>query len=367
MRILICSDSYLGEEVFREAFADLATVHQISYLQMDENRRLRPSSPSERGVREYLGHPKQIADSLDLHDVLIVHGAPVTDAVLDACPELRLIGCARGGPVNIDVAAATQRGVLVVTAPGRNAASVADLTMAFLVMLSRRIQQAQQRLAVDGSFSDSPYDGREFIGRDLQGQTLGLVGFGRVAERVVTRAAAFGMRLVAFDPFREIPPAGQVVATDRLDDLLAAADFVSLHARATADNENMIDSAAFERMRPGSWLVNTARETLVDESSLYQALISGHLAGAALDVLRPTPPGRPSPLLSMKQVIVTPHIGGATHETLSRGAAMLAAEVRRFAAGERPHNVLNPDSLSVGHGLAVIPHRSSEVNEATHD
>jgi D-3-phosphoglycerate dehydrogenase / 2-oxoglutarate reductase len=361
MRILICSDSYLGPDVFRVAFADLARVHDISYLPMDEDRRLRPVSASEHRIREYLGHPEQIAESLDRHDVLIVHGAPVTGAVMDACPQLRLIGCARGGPVNVDVPAATERGVPVVSAPGRNAESVADLTMAFLVMLARGVNQAQRRLAVTGMFSDSAYDGKDFLGRDLQGQKLGLVGFGRVAERVADRAAAFGMEILAFDPYRKIPAARQVTAVDRLDDLLGAANFVSLHARATRENENMLGAAAFARMRRGSWLVNTARETLVDEDSLYHALLTGQLAGAALDVLRPTAPDSRSPLLDLAQVIVTPHIGGATHETLSRGALMLAAEVARFAAGERLLNVINLPAVAVPAATMDV------VAEVSHD
>jgi D-3-phosphoglycerate dehydrogenase len=277
-------------------------------------------------------------------EVLVVQGAPVTDAVLDAAPELRLVGCARGGPVNVDVDAVTARGLPLVNTPGKNAEAVADLTLAFAVMLARGLPAAQ-RFVAEGNRLLSNWDGARFLGHDLRGQTLGLVGYGQIGRRVAERAEAFGSRVIAYDPYAE--PDGVAEPVRELSQLLARSRFVSLHARATPETENMIDQAALWTMPRGSFLINTARETMVDESALDAALGSGQLAGAALDVTRqPSVQARePHPLLRHPNVILTPHIGGATDETLARGAEMLAAEIRRFAAGEPlVHQINQPAS-----------------------
>jgi D-3-phosphoglycerate dehydrogenase / 2-oxoglutarate reductase len=332
-------------QVFREAFARLEAEHEIRYEQIDEDRVLEPGTPSERAIREYAGHPGQLVDLLYDDDVLVVHGAPVTDAVLDAAPRLSLVCCARGGPVNVDVGAATQRGLPVATTPGKNAEAVADLTVAFLVMLARQLPTVQRFLVDRGRIGDSTFEGAEFLGHDLGGRLLGLVGFGQVGRRVAARAQAFGMTVLVHDPYVNGEPAEGVERVGRLDDLLRRTDFVSVHARATAETENLFDAAAFAAMRAGAFFVNTARETFVDEDALLAALRSGHLAGAALDVLRRVAPGARHPLVDAPGVIVTPHIGGATHETLVRGAEMLAGEIERLAVGDAPYHVVNREAL----------------------
>jgi D-3-phosphoglycerate dehydrogenase len=179
------------------------------------------------------------------------------------------------------------------------------------------------------------------MGHDLGGHVLGLVGFGNVGSRVHRRAVAFGMRLLVYDPYVRV---GELASTEEvatLEDLLARSDFVSLHVRANADTENLFGTTQFAAMKPASYFVNTARESLVDEVALDAALASGHLAGAALDVVRPRAVAGPHPLLRHENVVITPHIGGATHETLLRGVTMVAEEVRRFAAGEPLRAVVN--------------------------
>jgi D-3-phosphoglycerate dehydrogenase len=347
VRILVAGDSFMPVEVFRRAFAALEPEHEIRYIQMDAARVLAPATPSEKVIREFEGHPAQLAELLAGEQVLIVHGAPVTGAVLDAAPSLELVGCARGGPVNVDVGAATARGVAVAHTPGKNAESVADLTLAFLVMLARGIRAAQEFLLAGGELGGSNFEGAQFLGDDLGGRVLGLVGFGQVGRRVALRALAFGMDVLVHDPFVEPSEATDVRFVD-LDELLAGSDFVSLHARASADNEQLFDASAFAAMKPGAAFVNTARASLVDEEALVQALESGHLAGVALDVVRPRPDGSRHPLIGHRRAVITPHIGGATHQTLARGAQMLADEIARLAAGQAPGNVVNREALVKG-------------------
>jgi D-3-phosphoglycerate dehydrogenase len=341
MKILVVGDSFVPVPVFERGLAGLRAAHRLEYLQLDESKELVPRSASELSLREYLGTPAELSARIGDAEVLIVHGAPVTDEVLAAAPALRLICCARGGPVNVDVAAASARHIPLVNTPGKNAESVADQALAFMIMLARGFPRAQRFLTDGGVLGESAYEGARFMGHDLGGHVLGLVGFGNVGSRVHRRAVAFGMRLLVYDPYVRV---GELASTEEvatLEDLLARSDFVSLHVRANADTENLFGTTQFAAMKPASYFVNTARESLVDEVALDAALASGHLAGAALDVVRPRAVAGPHPLLRHENVVITPHIGGATHETLLRGVTMVAEEVRRFAAGEPLRAVVN--------------------------
>lgn len=332
MKVLVFGDSYMPEAVFRGGLAALEGEHEVTYLELEEDRAFEPQSASERGLREYLGAPAQLIEQLGDHEVLVFHGAPVTAAVLDAGRSLRLLCCARGGPVNVDLEAAAERGIPVVRTPGKNAEAVADLTLAFLVMLARGLPTAQRFLAEGGTLGESAFEGKQFFGHDLGGHTLGLLGYGNVGKRVAARARAFGMELIAHDPYAEGMEADGVEEVT-LGELLGGSHFLSLHARETAETERLMDAAAFARMRTGSYLVNTARPSLIDEAALAAALGDGQLAGAALDVVEDG-----APFAGLDSVILTPHVGGATEETLARGASMLRTEIERLARGEAPLN-----------------------------
>ena len=341
MKILAVGDSFVPVPVFQRGLAGLEGAHQIEYLQLDESQELVATTASESSIREYLGTPAQIAARVGSAEILIVHGAPVTEEVLAAGPHLRLICCARGGPVNVDVAALSARQVPLVNTPGKNAESVADQALAFMIMLARGFPRAQRFLVEGGTLGESAFEGARFLGHDLGGHVLGLLGFGNVGSRVQRRAHAFGMHTVVYDPYVRI---GELPATEQvstLEALLAKSDFVSLHVRATAETRNFFGAAEFNAMKPGSYFVNTARESLVDEQALDDALSSGRLAGAALDVVKARSQGGPHPLLRHDNVVITPHIGGATHETLLRGVTMVADEIERFVAGEPLRAVVN--------------------------
>jgi D-3-phosphoglycerate dehydrogenase len=337
MRILVLGDSYCPAAALGDAFGRLGSEHEVLLRDVVDEPDWRPMTPSETGLREYLGSPRQTIDALMAAapvDVLVVQGAPVSDAVLDAAPSLRLVGVARGGPVNVDVAAASARGIPVVTTPGKNADAVAELTLAFMVMLFRRLPEVIRHVEGGGEFGHDNYEGAHWFGHDLAGHTLGIVGFGQVGRRVAIRARSFGMALEVHDPYVE-PSVVVAEGADPVDlpTLLERSDVVSLHARATAANRGMIGLAEIDRMRPGSYLINTARETLVDEHALIDALAAGQLAGVALDVVSPSPSEGRHPLLAFPNVIVTTHIGGATMETLHHGGEVIVAEIERLVAG----------------------------------
>jgi D-3-phosphoglycerate dehydrogenase len=341
MKILVVGDSFVPVPVFERGLAVLQGAHQLEYVQLDESKELVPISASEGSIREYLGTPGQIAGRVRDAEILIVHGAPVTQEVLAAAPNLRLICCARGGPVNVDVAALSARQIPLINTPGKNAESVADQALAFMIMLARGFPKAQRFLIEGGTLGDSAFEGARFIGHDLGGHALGLVGFGNVGSRVHRRALAFGMRVVVYDPYVRVGELASTEQVSTLAELLAKSDFVSLHLRATAETQNFFGAKQFKAMKPASYFLNTARESLVHEEALDAALASGHLAGAALDVVRPRSQPGPHPLLRHENVVITPHVGGATHETLLRGVTMIADEIMRFAAGEPLRAVVN--------------------------
>jgi D-3-phosphoglycerate dehydrogenase len=346
MRVLAVADSYMPPRYFREAFAVLEPDHEVEYFQVDADRLFTPTTESELKLKEFQGSPAELVERMPEVEILVLQGAPVTAEVLEAAPELKLLCCARGGPVNVDMDAVSARGLPLVNTPGKNAEAVADQTIAFLVMLARGFPKAQRFLEEGNQLKDN-WEGAKFMGSDLRRHTLGLVGYGQVGHRVALRALPFGMSVLVYDPYLDLDAHEAVEQVKTLDELLAASDFVSLHARATAENGNMFDAAAFAKMKPGSWFVNTARDTLVDEDALDEALASGQLAGAALDVVRTSTQIGRHRLLRHENVIITPHIGGATRETLLQGAEMIAKEILNFAAGRPLVNVVNRPAVGV--------------------
>jgi D-3-phosphoglycerate dehydrogenase len=349
VRVLVIGDPFMPVSVYTPFLAALGDRIAVDSMQIADIASAPPRTKSERRLREYVGDPADVARAAAGHEVLIVHGAPVSAEVLDAAP-IRLVCCARGGPVNVDVAAATDRGIPVVNTPGKNAAAVAELTIAFALLLIRAVPRASRYLAERGSLAESVFEGSDFFGREAASITLGLVGFGRVGREVAVRARALGFALLAYDPLLPAAAADGVEMVP-LEVLLERSDIVSVHARATPENRHMFSHAEFARMRPGALFINTARESLVDEPALQAALEQGVLGGAGLDVLERPPDGTRHPLLATPNVLVTPHIGGATTETLARGAQRAVAAVASLLAGRVPDDVMNPQVLNAGKAM----------------
>jgi phosphoglycerate dehydrogenase-like enzyme len=235
----------------------------------------------------------------------------------------------------------------VVITPGKNADAVAELTIAFMVMLARRLPEVIRHVESGGEFGHDNYEGAHWFGHDLAGHVLGLIGFGQIGRRVAARAIPFGMRIVVSDPFVD-PAVIRASGAEPMDlaGLLETADFVSIHARATPDNRGLIGPAEVARMKSGCYLINTARDSLIDEDAVRDGLATGRVAGLALDVVSPSPATGRHPLLAFPNVIITTHIGGATHETLHHGGEMAAAEIRRLIAGEPLVNLADRSVLA---------------------
>lgn len=322
----------MSSEVFRTALSGnlLNVPVDVVTIEADQD-----PGDARDSVAEFEGSPEEVADLIDGHTIVLVHGAPVTRNVLKQNPSLRLLGVARGGPVNIDLAAAREHGVTVTTTPGKNAQGVADLTLGFLIQLWRNVTPSYRHVLDaalgDDTISDSAFQGARWFGAELQGRRLGLLGLGNVARRVAAHALSLGMEVMSYDPFisEEVPG---VTMYGSLQEMLGLLDGLSLHARVTPENRHLVDREVLAGLPRGAILVNTARESLVEENHLLEALNTGHLSGAALDVFEPD--GRWKDLVRHPRVLVTPHIAGATHETLARGAHMLVEEVARFLSGE---------------------------------
>ncbi|MDW8327802.1 MAG: phosphoglycerate dehydrogenase [Anaerolineales bacterium] len=270
------------------------------------------------------------------YDALIVRsGTAVNRELIERCGRLKIIGRAGVALDNVDIAAATERGVMVMNTPESAALAAAEHTLALLLALCRHLP------AADASVRRGDWERSRYWGVQLDGKTLGLIGFGRVGRLVAPRAQAFGLNVLAYDPYVEPEIARRAnVTLTTLDELLARADFVSLHPLLAEGPRQLIGAAELARMRPGARLINTAHGALVDEAALLAALQSGRLAGAALDVFAVEPPGR-SPLFELPNVVVTPHLSSSTFEAQRDVALQIAQQVLDALRGQNYRNVVN--------------------------
>ena len=298
-----------------------------------------------RGI-ETIEEPGLAPDALralvaDIDGLVVRSATKVTADVLAAAPALRVVGRAGIGVDNVDVAAATQKGVVVMNTPFGNAITTAEHAIAMMFALARRIPQA------DRSTRTGKWEKARFMGSELTGKTLGIIGCGNIGSIVAERAQGLRMKVIAYDPFLS-PERAADCGVDKveLETLFRAADFVSLHVPLTDATKGIVDAAAMALMKPGVRIVNCARGGLVVEEDLAAALESGHVAGAALDVFATEPPPADHPLLAMENVIATPHLGASTTEAQEKVAVQVAEQVADFLTTGTIVNALNMPSVT---------------------
>ncbi|MCC5954601.1 MAG: 2-hydroxyacid dehydrogenase [Natronohydrobacter sp.] len=310
----------------QDAWPDLPMEHGYAVEGMD-------------GLKEYFGTADDVVEFIGDAQILVTHLAPMSRGMFARLPDLRMIAVSRGGPVNIDMAAARAHGVRVVNTPGRNSTAVAEFTLGAILSETRRIRAGHEALRA-GEWRGDLYRA-DVTGRELSEMTVGVIGYGAIGSRVVRLLRAFGTKVLVCDPYVQLSEADardpEISHVD-LETVLTESDIVSMHARVTEETRGMMDSDAFARMKPDAIFINTARGPLCDYEALYEALVSGQIAGAMLETFSVEPAPADWPLLQLPNVTLTPHIAGASVRTVTYAAEQAAEEVRRYLAGESPRN-----------------------------
>ena len=287
--------------------------------------------------------PEELATRIldDAIEILVIESDFVFQEVFEEAKSLKLVGVCRGTTSHVDVGSATEHGVLVVNTPGRNAQAVAEHALGLMLALARRIHTAHRYVA-EGSWNNPAEPYISMRGIELAGRTLGIIGLGAIGSRLARLGCAIGMKIIAYDPY--VKSAAKSVRLTDLDEVMGKSDFVSIHMPPVPKTEGMIDAQLIGRMKAQAFLINTTGTSVVDMSALTEALRAHRIGGAAFDVFETHPLAPDSPLLALDNVVLTPHIGGATDETIERHSEAMADDVLRFVDGKRPRNLVNPEA-----------------------
>ncbi|MGN6537115.1 MAG: 2-hydroxyacid dehydrogenase [Mesorhizobium sp.] len=341
-KIAIFGDNFMLPDIFRAEIEKRCG----DGLDIRMHRSPWPDEPMEHGyarkgldgLKEYFGDPDEVMAFIADAEVFVTQLAPVSRGMLERLPALKLVAVSRGGPVNIDMAAAREHGVTVVNTPGRNASAVAEFAIGAILAETRLIRVGHESLR-KGEWRGDLYRA-DRTGRELSEMTVGVVGYGAIGTKVVRLLRAFGCRILVCDPYVQLSADDRQAGVElvALDDLLARSDVVTLHPRVTEETRNMIDRESIARMKPGVIFVNTARGPLADYEALYEALAEGRIASAMLETFAVEPVPADWPLLQLPNVTLTPHIAGASVRTVTYAAEQAAEEVRRYLAGQPPLN-----------------------------
>jgi D-3-phosphoglycerate dehydrogenase len=283
------------------------------------------------------------------YEIVIVEGDEVKEEVIEGA-DLKIIASARDNPNNVSITAANAKGTPVIGAPGRNTIAVAELTLALMLSQARRIVAADRMLKNDfmvDDYSDFAQMYKTTNGFELHGRTVGIIGLGKIGFEVAKRLQAFGVDILVHDPYAPQDRLKEVSAKDvSLEDLLRNSDIVTVHCPPTDETKGMLGADQFGLMKETAIFINTARASITDEYALREALESGKIAGAGLDVFSMEPVDCDNEFLELENVIVTPHIGGNTVDTIERQSIMIAKDIQAILEGGRPENVLNPEVLN---------------------
>lgn len=343
LRTVIVGDALLPTGVIAEALepldGPLEVIASLNWGPPDEAEVDRMALRLEHEGPTAERPPEELWARLASADLLVVHYCPVSREVIEGAASLRFLATCRAGTENLDVGAATEAGVLVLHVIGRTTEAVSDFAVGLLLSEVRNIARAHARLAAgrwDKSFVTSPFT------PELEGRTIGIVGFGEVGRALARKLQGFGMRRLAFDPFvddERIRDGGAEPAT--LETLIRESDFISLHARLEPGEPPLIGDRELGAMKPTAYLINTARSSLLDTDALVRSLRERRIAGAALDVHDREPMGEDHPLLELDNVTLTPHLASSTKECAEKSPRILAEDIRRVIRGERPRFAVN--------------------------
>jgi D-3-phosphoglycerate dehydrogenase len=341
-KIAIIGDRFMLPEVFRSEI-EKACGMGLDIRMLEQPW---PDEPMEHGyavngldgLKEYFGDPDEVVDFIGDAEILVTQLAPLSDGMMKRLPDLKLVAVSRGGPVNIDMAAARLNGIRVVNVPGRNASAVAEFTIGAILAETRLIRVGHESMR-KGEWRGDLYRA-DRTGRELNEMTVGVVGYGNIGTRLVKLLRAFGCKVLVSDPYVQLSAEDRNAGVElvALDDLLSRADVVTLHSRVTEETKHIINRETIAKMKPGVIFVNTARGPLVDYDALYEALVSGRIASAMLETFAVEPVPADWPLLKLPNVTLTPHIAGASVRTVTYAAEKAAEEVRRYLAGLPPVN-----------------------------
>lgn len=273
-------------------------------------------------------------------DGLIVGADKITRKIMEHSKNLKIIAKHGVGIDNIDLKAATDNNIVVTYAPHANAEAVADFTMGLILSVARHVPQAHF------STTRSKWEATKFMGTEVYGKTIGIIGLGVIGYRVAKRARGFDMRIFAYDPYISIERAEEISATlVSFETLLRESDFVTLHVALTDETRGMIGEKELALMKKTAYLINTARGAIVDEKALYIGLKNGEIAGAAIDVYSEEPPGDDFPLFKLSNVVLSPHIAAYTNEAMDRMGKIVAEDIIKFFKGEKPQHIANREIL----------------------
>jgi D-3-phosphoglycerate dehydrogenase len=347
LKVLICGDLFVTTSVYQAALEEVFKGSDYSFdiVKYTEQWPVEPLTRNAE-VSEFVGDEDEIAALAGGADIILTHSAPVTLKVLGMTDQLKAVAAARGGPVNINAGACSERGIPVFYAPGSKGRAVAEFTVGLMLAEMRSIARSHDSMVNDHLWRGDLYE-LDRCGFELAAATVGLVGLGAIGKRVAQILHGFGSRVMVFDPF---VPAADIQklgceATD-LDTLLKESDIVSMHARLTKESRGILGERELGLMKPSAYLVNTARAELVQEQALIGALQNRTIAGAALDVFEVEPLPEGHPFYTLDNVTIASHLGGASRQASMLGARIAAGEVFKYITGsETPRFCINPDVL----------------------
>ena len=347
VEVLCVGDLFLSSERFKRAIekemgGEFGPVREVSWSVEPAEEQHHLQQVMEQDGPEAVPEPEEIVRAVGDAEVIAVHFAPIPETVLEAGSNLKAVIVARAGVENVNVEAASEKGIAVVNLVGRNAPAVAEQAIALMLAETRDIARADRGIRAGGwpkEFSQTPYD--------LFGCTVGLIGFGQVARQLAPRISGFDVELLVYDPYvdEETISSYGGEKVEELERIFRESDFVSLHARLTDETRRFIGRGHFEMMKPTAYFINNARSRMVRYNDLYEVLKEGRIAGAALDVHDDEPLPKGSSWLELENVTFTPHIAGTTTNTWENSVRMVAEAIREFSETGRNENTVNAESL----------------------